>query len=881
MPNNLPAGMRNNNPGNIKFSPAIDWQGQVGPSVNLDQGDPQVVFATPEAGMRALTKNVLYKFDRGATTINQLIAGPGGWTPGYAAGAAGVAAAAGLPADQPINMRDPATLEHVVRGIVTQEQGPSSRQYSDNLIAQGMADAGVKQYDPYGNPVQPSHPQSTPAAAPATSAPARSNAVPLAPSDDDLISKYLGAAPATASSSAGTAQAATPGTAPAAANDDDALISKYLGAPANSNAPPPGIGAPETATGDRAAELRAATAPAQPPELFPGSNAFQNAVVNNMLGIGPLVGGAIDAVGSRITNMLTGQSPDQAVAAAHAQEAADAASHPIATGAGSVVGAVLPFTAVGPTGLASKLLGTAGTYGAGAVGDAALRTLAGAGSSAALAGADTAERGGDLGQIDHNMLTAGLIGGAAAPVAHAAGALIGKGVQAFLGPSAPKMLANAVMADQAAPGGVNYLIGNIGPGAMAADIGPNTQHLAGALGSLPGEPQAIVRNALGKRATQAGNRLTADVTQTLGAGQPVGALTDSVIAQQKAAADPLYAAVRDTPVQITPGLHDLTQRPAIRNALDQAQTMMQNDGVQPASTVQLYDYAKQVLDDQASTAIRKGDNNAARQLTSLSNQLRSAVDAQVPAYAQARDAFAGPAKVLDAIQTGQDIFTRKMSPEELQTTLNGMSSSEKDGLLAGAQSAVQEMIGNARNDAQGVKQAFQSSNAKQKLAILLGQKAADQIDQALSREAQFARTQNIAAGNSETAARLAAQKSVNPDLAAIPGQLPPQTWQAMVLAGLGKARQALTAGYRSAQNKELANMLTQGPLSPEHSAAVANASGPRNSLIPGAAVALGAQNSGNDNALLGNIAGQPNMVFRNGRWIPRIVVHGGTPFPAQ
>lgn len=805
--------------------------------------------------------------------------------------------------------RSPANIDTQLDYIVHEMQGPEAKSSADFLNATTVPEANAalksyvrygddetgnrlaysmafakqqpRQFDPYGNPVQPSQPQSTPAAAPATSAPGPSNAAPLAPSDDDLISKYLGAAPPTMPPAAGAAQAATPGTAPAAANDDDALISKYLGAPANSNAPPPGIGAPEKATGDRAAELRAATAPAQAPELFPGSNAFQNAVVNNMLGIGPLVGGAIDAVGSRITNMLTGQSPDHAVAAAHAREAAEAAGHPILTGAGSVVGAVLPFTAVGPTGLASKLLGTADTYGAGAVGDAALRTLAGAGSSAALAGADTAERDGDLGQIGHNMLTAGLIGGAAAPVAHVAGSLVGKGVQAFLGPSAPKMLANAVTADQAAPGAVNQLIGNIGPGAMAADIGPNTQHLAGALGSLPGEPQAIVRNALGQRAAQAGNRLTGDVAQTLGSGQPLGALTDSVIAQQKAAADPLYKAVRGTPVQITPELHDLTQRPAIRNAIDQAQTMMQNDGVQPASTVQLYDYAKQVLDDQASTAIRKGDNNAARQFTSLSNQLRSAVDAQVPAYAQARDAFAGPAKVLDAVQTGQDIFTRKMTPEELQSTLVGMSSSEKDGLLAGAQSAVQEMIGNARNDAQGVKQAFQSSNAKQKLAILLGQKAANQIDAALGREAQFARTQNIAAGNSETAARLAAQKSVNPDLAAIPGQLPPQTWQAMVLAGLGKARQALTAGYRSAQNKELANMLTQGPLSPEHSAAVANAAGPRNSLIPGAAVALGTQDSGNDKALLGNITGQPDMVFRNGRWIPRIYVRGANVIGAQ
>lgn len=804
--------------------------------------------------------------------------------------------------------RDPANIDTQLDYIVHEMRGPEAKNSAAFLDAETIpaANAALKsyirygeneagnrlkysmafanrpaQYDAYGNPVQA--PATTPApVTPKSQTQSASAPVPLAMSDDDLISKYLGSAPAN-SNTAPAASSPSP-SAPAASNDDDALISKYLGPePTNSNVQTPKTASEDEVVGDRATELRSATASAQPPELFPGSNAFQQSVMNNMLGIGPLVSGAIDTVGGDIANFLTGGriTPAQAVAAAHTQEDQQAAAHPIANAAGTVVGSVLPFTAVGPTGLAPKLLGTAGSYGTGAVGDMALRGLAGAGSSAALAGADTAERGGDAQQVLHNMLTAGVIGGVAAPVAHAVGSLIGKGIEAFAGPSAPKMLANAITADQGAPNAANQLIGAIGPGAMAADIGPNTQHLAGALASLPGEPQAIVRSALGERAAQAGNRLTNDVAATLGTGRPVGQVAGQVIAQQKAAADPLYAAVRGTPVQVTPEIQALSQRPAIQSALRQAQTMMKNDGVQPTSTVQLYDYAKQALDDRATTALRKGDNNAARQFTNLSNQLRSAVDAQVPGYAAARNAFAGPAKVLDAIQTGQDIFTSKLSPEDLKSAIAGMSASEKDGLLAGAQDAVQQKIGNARTDAQGVKSAFQSSNAKEKLAILLGQPAADQIDQALSREAQFSRTSNIAAGNSETAARLAAQKTVNPDLAAIPGQLPPQTWQGLLMTALEKARSALTAGYRAAQNRELANMLTQGALSPQQGKAVGNALMSRGTIIPGAAIAVGAQHAGvNDNPLLSGIAGRPDMVFRNGRWIPRIVVHA-TPILAQ
>lgn len=138
--NDLTAGMRNNNPGNIKFS-NINWQGQVGPSKNLDQGNPQVVFDTAENGMRAAAKNVLSKYHSGAETVRELIAGANGWTPGYEPGAEGVAKAAGFGLDQKINMNNPDVLAKVLRGIVTQEHGPASKAYTDSLIMQGVKEA--------------------------------------------------------------------------------------------------------------------------------------------------------------------------------------------------------------------------------------------------------------------------------------------------------------------------------------------------------------------------------------------------------------------------------------------------------------------------------------------------------------------------------------------------------------------------------------------------------------------------------------------------------------------------------------------------------------------------------------------------------------------
>lgn len=148
-------GMLNNNPGNIKFNPSINWQGQLGPSQTTDQGDPQVLFASQDAGMRALAKNVLYKFNQGSTTIQQLIAGPGGWTPGYEPGAVGVARAAGLSPTQAINMQDPAILHRVLRGIVTQEHGPAAAYYTDAMIDRGISSASGTEVAPTGTSAVP------------------------------------------------------------------------------------------------------------------------------------------------------------------------------------------------------------------------------------------------------------------------------------------------------------------------------------------------------------------------------------------------------------------------------------------------------------------------------------------------------------------------------------------------------------------------------------------------------------------------------------------------------------------------------------------------------------------------------------------------------
>ena len=136
----LPAGMRNNNPGNIIWA---NQKNALGPSVNRDNNgaNAQAVYATPEDGMAAMFTLALKKYDGGKTTAESLIAGQNGWTPGNTAAAANIAKTMGLSATDNLNLRDPVMLQKFARALMLQEHGQASKKYSDEMVARLAGDA--------------------------------------------------------------------------------------------------------------------------------------------------------------------------------------------------------------------------------------------------------------------------------------------------------------------------------------------------------------------------------------------------------------------------------------------------------------------------------------------------------------------------------------------------------------------------------------------------------------------------------------------------------------------------------------------------------------------------------------------------------------------
>ncbi len=134
---NVPRGIRNNNPGNLRKGD--DWRG-----LSEEQSDPSFcVFVGPLWGLRALARVLLnYQRKRGLRTIAEII---GRWAPSNENDtAAYIAAVAGhlhVAPKSPLDLEDRCTLFLFVEAIVRRENGVQP--YGGDIIQAALTAAGI------------------------------------------------------------------------------------------------------------------------------------------------------------------------------------------------------------------------------------------------------------------------------------------------------------------------------------------------------------------------------------------------------------------------------------------------------------------------------------------------------------------------------------------------------------------------------------------------------------------------------------------------------------------------------------------------------------------------------------------------------------------
>jgi hypothetical protein len=389
--------------------------------------------------------------------------------------------------------------------------------------------------------------------------------------------------------------------------------------------------------------------------------------------------------------------------------------NPLRSAAYQVGGAMLPSLVTKRPGPSSTLgqMGLAGVFGA----------TSGIGESEAeLFSPETGKE----------ALTGTGIALASVPVAKGLGFVVGKGYRSavsamFDNPQrmgvdqSRAMIREALGADA---GGVDEAIKMIldkaGKPYTLADIGPNTRAYLDAVNQLPGPGKQAAKTFLEDRDKGLLKRLTSDMQVAFGSKAAYFDEFNALKEARSTIGGKLYGAALPRPVEITQEFTDLLQRPSMKQAYDRAVNLAQEQGIKlpkvqisaegklvtdkglPVSNIDttFMHYMKMGLDDLVYTGKSPTSGVGSTQLGAI-KQTRGAfidlLDASNPAYKRARNYWADDTAVLDAMNEGRSIFSKK--PADLDALLNDvktMSKSEKDALRLGTMQSLLDRLGGAQ-----------------------------------------------------------------------------------------------------------------------------------------------------------------------------------------
>ena len=246
----------------------------------------------------------------------------------------------------------------------------------------------------------------------------------------------------------------------------------------------------------------------------------------------------------------------------------------------------------------------------------------------------------------------------------------------------------------------------LGPQGRLADISAPTRSLLDTTATLPGRTQQAVDTAIRERQATAGPRILAGAEQAAGRqASDLRGTVEDLIQTRTSQARPFYNVIDQAMVTVDDDLYTLLQR--TKSAQKKAETLEQmetgnfvdlsNLKVGDPVPFRLLDTVKKSLDDISSAAKRTGEKNLNRVAVGTAADLVGKLKAVSPnvggksAYAQALEAFAGPSKLLDAVEVGRGAMTLKI--DELTDAMRKMTASEMDAFRLGAVQSLREVAG--------------------------------------------------------------------------------------------------------------------------------------------------------------------------------------------
>lgn len=385
--------------------------------------------------------------------------------------------------------------------------------------------------------------------------------------------------------------------------------------------------------------------------------------------------------------------------------------HPAEAIAGEIAGGML-------TGGAAALR-SAGKVAATTGARALAKTLAqNAIAQGAIGGAGQAEGG--LG----SRLAGAVVGGTVGGVVGAAGGRVAQalGTRAARGGRAPSIAVETVERlmerERMTPGMLATRAQEMAattPDARMLDVlGTSGVRKARDIRTLGGEAGAEMERAMAQRAMERPTQMQEALTRSTGRGREsaVATVEDLVDAREKAATK-LYEALHAQGPVVDDALEAfISSRPSLKNAVGQAQKLMEEKGIKvqsldmpegavPLRTPAFLDHMKQALDERIFLGKQPGPGGLGphemRALRDTRKKFVAMLDERLPGYREAREAYAGPTALKNAYEEGLESgISRTKSPDELRKTVADLSASEREFYRRGTLENMRQMIDDGR-----------------------------------------------------------------------------------------------------------------------------------------------------------------------------------------
>ncbi|OUJ13813.1 hypothetical protein [Acetobacter okinawensis] len=565
----------------------------------------------------------------------------------------------------------------------------------------------------------------------------------------------------------------------------------------------------------------------------------------------PVIGGLLNradaATNATLAPVLNGLfSPDQqlqgdwsqryqqALAAQSGLDQQFAQQHPALNTGAQIAGGIASTAPLASIAIPSRLAQASGALAAG--GRIGLTGLEGA----VLGGTDAYARGDNVTQ-GAGMGAVGGAGGQALGEAISGGAALTRALMRGADGRATDRAASIVrqlgQSDALSPALADAELARLGPAATLADLGPNMQQAARAVASAPGSAQKQLVEALMNRQAQAGQRIEGAMDAAMGPRRNILDSADRISSSRSALASPWYDKAMPVPVADSPELQEIIKTPAFMSALAKANTLAGNEGrslYSPTGNMGMHgpemapDVSKMTLQDlhyiqramqdnigEIKTGAGFKDNEASRSVADVRRRLLGVMDDLSPEYATARGIYSDYSKVAQALTDGQKVFSNATTPDMLQRTLAGMGESEKAAFTEGARQQVAQTMGTARNDANAAKALLDKGYNREKMALILGDDAADGLNNAVDAERAFAATTQAARGGSMTDRNILAQQI-------IPGDQKTPVLRSLLNLRFGDAAlgvgERLASGAINARNERTRDAVARALLSRDASA---------------------------------------------------------------